>query len=115
MAGTTGPSLCVRQRTPNAKSVAGILQRMWKQHRVTIVLALVVGAGYGGHMLYRYVEIRKDFASRASKLVRPTKDDGNDVVEVGYIYSMRDEVFLRDDNRVNLIWFVKVPATSVRT
>jgi hypothetical protein len=46
-------------------------------------------------------------------VVRPNEDDDS-ISEIGYIYSMRDEVFLRDENRVNLVWFVKVPATGAR-
>jgi hypothetical protein len=33
---------------------------------------------------------------------------------MGYIYAMRDELFLKDDNTVNLVWFVKIPATGER-
>jgi hypothetical protein len=90
-----------------------ILPGMWKQYKGIIILALIVGAGYGGHMLYRYTKIRKDSAMRAAQVVRPKQDD-DDVAEIGYIYSMRDEVFLRDENRVNLVWFIKVPATGAR-
>lgn len=64
-------------------------------------------------MLRRYVKIRADSAKRAAEVVRPLQHD-DDVAEIGYIYSMRDEVFLRDENQVNLIWFVKVPATGAR-
>lgn len=62
-------------------------------------------------MLYRYMKIRADSTKRAAEVVQPRYDD-DDVSEIGYISSMRDEVFLRDDNRVNLVWFVKVPATG---
>ena len=86
---------------------------MWKQHKVIVALALIVGAVYGGHMLYRYVKIRADSAKRAAAVVRPRQGD-DDVAEIGYIYSMRDEVFLRDENQVNLIWFIKVPSTGAR-
>lgn len=64
-------------------------------------------------MLYRYTKIREDSAKRAADVVRPRQDD-EDVAEVGYIYSMRDELFLRDDNQINLVWFVEVPATGAR-
>jgi hypothetical protein len=86
---------------------------MWRQYKVIIVLALVVGAGYGGHMLYRYIKIRADSAKRAAAVVYP-KEDEDSVSEIGYIYEMRDEVFLQEDNRVNLVWFIKVPATGGR-
>ena len=86
---------------------------MCKQYKGIIILGLIVGAGYGGHMLYRYMKIREDSAKRAAEVVRPSQDD-DDVAEIGYIYSMRDEVFLRDENQVNLVWFIKVPATGAR-
>jgi hypothetical protein len=54
-----------------------------------------------------------DSAKRAAVVVRPRQDD-DDVVESGYIYEMRDEVFLLPENRVNLIWFIKVPVTGAR-
>lgn len=86
---------------------------MWRQYKGIIVLGLIVVAGYGGHMLYRYMKIRTDSAKRAVVVVRP-KQDEDDVAEVGYIYEMRDETFLRDENQVNLVWFIKVPATGSR-
>jgi hypothetical protein len=75
------------------------------------ILALIGGAGYGGHMLYRYMKIRADAAKRAAVVVRP-KVDEEDIAEVGYVYQMRDEVFLREENQVNLVWFIKVPSTG---
>ena len=91
----------------------GILRGMWKQYKPIIILGLMVAAGYGGHMLYRYIKIRQDSGKRAAEIVRPTQGV-DDAGEIGYIYSMRDEVFLRDENRVNLVWFIKVPATGSR-
>ena len=86
---------------------------MWRQNTGIIIVALIVGAGYGSHILYRYMKIRADSAERAAVVVRPKAED-DDVSEIGYIYEMRDEVFLRDENRVNLVWFIKVPATGGR-
>lgn len=86
---------------------------MWRRYKWIIVLAVIVGAGYGGHILYRYTKIRADSAKRAAVVARP-KEDEDSVSEIGYIYQMRDEVFLRDENRVNLVWFIKVPATGAR-
>ena len=51
--------------------------------------------------------------SAPARVIHPRQDD-DDVAEIGYIYSMRDEVFLKQENRVNLVWFVKVPATGAR-
>jgi hypothetical protein len=86
---------------------------MWKQSKAIIILVLIVGGGYGGHMLDRYIKVEKDSAKRAAEVIRPRQGD-DDVAEFGYIYSMRDEVFLRDDNKVNLVWFIKVPETGAR-
>jgi len=55
---------------------------MWKQYKGIIILGLIVGAGYGGHMLYRYMKIREDSAKRAAEVVRPRLDD-DDVAEFG--------------------------------
>jgi hypothetical protein len=86
---------------------------MWQRHKSTIILALIIGAGYGGHMLSRYMKIRVDSARRAAVVVRPRMDD-DDVAEIGYVYQMRDDIFLRDENQVNLVWFIKVPGTGAR-
>lgn len=86
---------------------------MWKENKVIIILALIVAAGYSAHMLYRYTKIRADSGKRAAEVVRPRQGE-DEVAEIGYIYSMRDELFLRDDNQVNLVWFIKVPATGAR-
>lgn len=85
---------------------------MWRQNIGVIVLALILGLSYGGHMLYRYLKIRADSAKRAAAVIRVIQD-ANDVSEIGYVYEMRDELFLRDDNQVNLV-VVKVPATGAR-
>ena len=86
---------------------------MWQRYKPIILIAVIVGAGYGIHMLIRYMKIRADSEKRAAVLVQP-KEDEESVSEIGYIYSIRDEVFLRDDNQVNLVWFIKVPATGNR-
>jgi hypothetical protein len=99
-----------RQRI-RSEQVRRILPGMWKQNKAIIILALIAGIGYGSHMLNRYSKIRQDSTKRAAKVVQPKEDD-DDVAEIGYISSMRDEVFLRKENRVNLVWFVKVPATG---
>jgi hypothetical protein len=75
---------------------------MRRQYKGVTLLDLLIGAGYGGHMLYRYMKTRADSAKRAGVIVHPMQND-DDVAEIGYIYSMRDEVFLRDENQVNLV------------
>lgn len=63
-------------------------------------------------MLYRYMKIRQDSAKRAAEIIQPRQDD-DVVAEIGYVESMRNELFLRgDDPRRNLVWFVRVPATG---
>jgi hypothetical protein len=86
---------------------------MWQRNKPLIIVVLLAAAGYGVYMLTRYVKIREDSARRAAETVHPKEDDES-VSEVGYVYSMRDEVFLQKDNRVNLVWFIKVPATGNR-
>jgi hypothetical protein len=86
---------------------------MWRQYKVIIIVGLTVGAGYGGHFLYRYVKVEQDVARRAAVVVHVKMDD-DDVDEIGYIYEMRDEIYLRDMPEKNLVWFIKVPATGVR-
>jgi hypothetical protein len=86
---------------------------MWRQHKGIIILGLVIGTGYGGHLLYRYVKVEQDVARRAAEVVRVKMHD-DDVAQVGYIYEMRDEIYLRDMPEKNLVWFIKVPASGVR-
>jgi predicted alpha/beta-fold hydrolase len=43
---------------------------MWRQNIGVIVLALILGLSYGGHMLYRYLKIRADSAKRAAAVIR---------------------------------------------
>src|SRR5258708_24028258 len=86
---------------------------MWGQNKGIMIVALIVGAGYGGELLYRYVKVEQDVARRAAVVIRPKLDD-DDVSEIGYVYSMRDEIYLREAPEKNLVWFIKVPATGAR-
>jgi hypothetical protein len=86
---------------------------MWRQYKSVIILGLIVGAGCGSHLLYRYVKVQRDVARRAAVVIHPKIDD-DDVAEIGYIYSMRDEIYLREAPEKNLVWFIKVPATGAR-
>lgn len=58
---------------------------MWRQNKLLIIIALTVGAGYGSHMLYRYMKIRGDSSRRAAVVVRPRLDE-DEVAEIGYVY-----------------------------
>ena len=64
-------------------------------------------------MRYRYVQVEGDLSKRSAIVVKP-KIDEDSVSEIGYIYQMRDELFLKSDNKINLVWFVKIPATGER-
>jgi hypothetical protein len=86
---------------------------MWGPYKGVIIVGLIIGAAYGGHLLYRYVKVEQDVTRRAAVVVR-IKTDDDDVAEIGYIYEMRDEIYLREMPEKNLIWFIKVPATGAR-
>ena len=86
---------------------------MWQRYKPIIVVAIIVGAGYGIYMLNRYLKIEADFNRRSATVVQP-KVDEESVSEIGYVYSMRRDVFIRPDNTLNLVWFIKVPATGRR-
>jgi hypothetical protein len=86
---------------------------MWKEYRTLIVLALVGAVGYGIYMLNRYIQVEIDLNRRSAIRIQPQSDD-NSISEIGYIESMRDELFLHEDNTINLVWFIKVPATGQR-
>jgi hypothetical protein len=89
------------------------LSRVWQRYKPIIVLAIFAGAGYGLYILYRYIEVERDLGKRSASIVQP-KVDEDSVSEIGYIYSMRDELFLKEDNTINLVWFIKIPATGER-
>lgn len=90
-----------------------ILSSVWKRHKPIIVLAILAAAGYGLYMLYRYLQVESDLSERSASIVQPKVDDDS-VSEIGYIYQMRNELFPKDDNKINLVWFVKIPATGER-
>jgi hypothetical protein len=69
---------------------------MWQRNKPIIVILVFAVAGYGIYMLDRYMKIRADSERRAAVVVYPKVDDES-VSEIGYIYSMRDEVFLREE------------------
>jgi hypothetical protein len=50
---------------------------MWRQHKVIIIFAVIVVIAYGGHMLYRYLKIRADSATREAFVVFPTLVESN--------------------------------------
>jgi hypothetical protein len=86
---------------------------VWQRYKPIIVLAIIALAGYGIYMLNRYIKIEHDFNRRTAIIVHPKLDETS-TSEIGYIYSMRRDVFVRPDNTLNLVWFIKVPATGRR-
>jgi hypothetical protein len=90
-----------------------ILLLVWQRYKPVIVLVIIAGGSYGIYMLNRYIKIESDFNRRTAIVVHPKLDDAS-VAEIGYIYSMRRDVFIRPDNTLNLVWFIKIPATGRR-
>lgn len=78
-----------------------------------LVLAAVVSTPllYLGHLYANYRKIQTELARKSATIVRPSVRNG-DASDLGYIYSMRRETRIRE-GRLNLVWFVVVPATNV--
>ncbi len=84
---------------------------MSQRYKPIIVLAVLAGAVYGVYVLYRYIQVERDLSKRSTTVVQAGLDDDS-ISEIGYIYAMRNDLFLKDDNTINLVWFVKIPATG---
>lgn len=91
----------------------GILLNVRKRYQGLFILAFVGGAIYGAYMLYRYIKVETDLKRRSAVTIH-AEVDNQSVEEFGYIYSKRDELFLKDDNTENLVWFIDVPQTGAR-
>ncbi|MGB7984611.1 MAG: hypothetical protein WCF54_05575 [Terracidiphilus sp.] len=76
--------------------------------------ALIIGGGgyYCVHLIQNYRHIHQDIRDKAAKIVNPFFKDG-DISEIGYIYEMRRENYIRD-NSWNLVWFIAIPETGVK-
>jgi hypothetical protein len=77
---------------------------------VTAVIALP--CVYGIHLYRNYVKIRRELRENSARTVRPRVDDES-VSEIGYIFSMRRETYIRE-GRLNLVWFIAVPSENTR-
>jgi hypothetical protein len=77
---------------------------------VIAVVVLFAGVGYLIHLYLNYSDIKATLKSRAAVTVHASVDSES-VSEVGYIYEMRDETYIRR-GRFNLVWFVVVPSTN---
>ena len=81
---------------------------MSQRYKPIIVLAVLAGAVYGVYVLYRYIQVERDLSKRSTTVVQAGLDDDS-ISEIGYIYAMRNDLFLKDDNTINLVWFVRIP------
>lgn len=58
------------------------------------------------------MKIQSELREKSSRVVRPSVDDES-VSEIGYVYSMRRETYIRE-GRLNLVWFIAVPSKNTR-
>jgi hypothetical protein len=58
------------------------------------------------------MKVQHELREKSTSFVRPVVDDDS-VSEIGYIYSMRRETYIRE-GRLNLVWFVAVPSENTR-
>jgi hypothetical protein len=82
-----------------------------QKHKGLIVVLLVIALGHGLHLLLNYEKIQRTLRENSAHVIHPKVDD-DAKAEIGYIYQMRDENFIRE-GKLNLVWFVVVPATNV--
>jgi hypothetical protein len=78
---------------------------------LVILLVVSLPVWYGVHLILNYVHIESQLKKSEARIIHPRIDD-DAKSEIGYIYAMRNETQIRD-NRLNLVWFVVVPATNV--
>lgn len=81
--------------------------RLWLLAIAIVCLPLV----YIAHLVGNYLGIRRDLERKSAIVVHPRVGD-NEASDIGYIYSMRRENHIRE-GRLNLVWFVVIPATNV--
>jgi hypothetical protein len=67
--------------------------------------------GYGVHLIMNYNKIERELHKNEARVTQPRVND-DAKAEIGYIYQMRNETQIRE-GRLNLVWFVVVPATNV--
>jgi hypothetical protein len=102
------------QESPPQKSAGSLYFRVsekltnWIYFTVVIVGPIV----YGVHLIENYQKVHAEIREEAATVIKPAVDEGS-VSEVGYIFSMRRETYIRDPN-FNLVWFIAVPATGER-
>jgi len=81
--------------------------------QVRLLIGLVVCAAlfYAGYKVRNHLRIQR-YLNRQSAIVVHPKIGDTDASDFGYIYSMRRDTPIHDDE-LNLVWFVVVPATNV--
>jgi hypothetical protein len=77
-----------------------------------VVVVIALPCAYGIHLYKNYVKIQRELHEKSSRIVRPEVDDES-VSEIGYVYSMRRETYIRE-GRLNLVWFIAVPSENTR-
>jgi hypothetical protein len=79
-----------------------------------IFVGLIIGGGlyYGIHLILNYRHIHRDIREKGALVVQPVIENG-DLSEIGYIFSMRRDTYIRED-RWNLVWFIAIPEKGVR-
>jgi hypothetical protein len=104
----TGPQVDLRQ----VREAWIILLAMPKaQLRLLIGLAVCAALIYAGYKVRNHLKIQRYLDKKSAIVVHP-KVGENDASDFGYIYSMRRDTPIHDDE-LNLVWFVVVPATNV--
>jgi len=76
-----------------------------------IGLVVCIGLIYGGYRLKNHLKVQRELERKSAIVVHPKVGEG-DASDLGYIYSMRRDTPIHDDE-LNLVWFVVVPATNV--
>ena len=81
------------------------------QLRLLIGFAVCAALIYAGYKVRNHLKIQRYLDKKSAIVVHP-KVGENDASDFGYIYSMRRDTPIHDDE-LNLVWFVVVPATNV--
>jgi hypothetical protein len=79
--------------------------------RLLIGFVVCAALTYAGYVVRNHLKIQRYLDKKSAIVVHP-KVGETDVSELGYIYSMRRDNPIHDDE-LNLVWFVVVPATNV--
>lgn len=78
--------------------------------RLLIGVGLCVASMYAGYSYRNHLKIQRYLDQESAIVVHPKILEG-DASDAGYIYSMRRDTPIHDDE-LNLVWFVVVPSTN---